>query len=105
MGAGVDVRTWLEGLGLETYAEAFDDNDIDGATLPAGTAEDLKDGGVASVGHRRKLLVDNKNAVLANRHADITRGLHLHQVNSIAHRRYFQFPLHSPALPGDWIDQ
>ncbi len=34
-GRGVDVRTWLEGLGLETYAEAFADNDIDGATLPA----------------------------------------------------------------------
>ncbi len=34
-GRGVDVRAWLEGLGLETYAEAFADNDIDGATLPA----------------------------------------------------------------------
>jgi hypothetical protein len=31
----VDVRAWLEGLGLETYAETFADNDIDGATLPA----------------------------------------------------------------------
>ena len=34
-GRSVDVRAWLEGLGLETYAEAFADNDIDGATLPA----------------------------------------------------------------------
>ncbi len=31
----MDVRAWLEGLGLESYAEAFADNDIDGATLPA----------------------------------------------------------------------
>ncbi len=31
----MDVRAWLEGLGLETYAETFADNDIDGATLPA----------------------------------------------------------------------
>ncbi|MCH8926208.1 MAG: hypothetical protein IH924_08765 [Proteobacteria bacterium] len=31
----MDVRAWLQGLGLETYAEAFADNDIDGATLPA----------------------------------------------------------------------
>ncbi len=52
----MDVRAWLEGLGLETYAEAFGDNDIDGATLPALIAEDLKDVGVASVGHRRRLL-------------------------------------------------
>jgi len=56
METSVDVRAWLEGLGLESYAEAFADNDIDGATLPALTAEDLKDVGVASVGHRRKLL-------------------------------------------------
>jgi len=52
----VDVRAWLAGLGLETYTEAFADNDIDDATLPALTAEDLKDVGVASVGHRRRLL-------------------------------------------------
>ncbi len=52
----MDVRAWLEGLGLETYAETFADNDIDGATLPALTAEDLKEVGVASVGHRRRLL-------------------------------------------------
>ena len=30
-GRGVDVRARLEGLGLETYAGAFADNDIDGA--------------------------------------------------------------------------
>ena len=52
----MDVRAWLQGLELESYAEAFADNDIDGAMLPALTAEDLKDVGVASVGHRRKLL-------------------------------------------------
>ncbi len=43
----MDVRAWLEGLGLETYAEAFADNDIDSATLPTLTAEDLKEFGVA----------------------------------------------------------
>ncbi len=60
----MDVRAWLEGLGLETYAEAFADNDIDGATLAALTAEDLKEVGVASVGHRRRLL--EAIAALAN---------------------------------------
>jgi class 3 adenylate cyclase len=34
----------------------FRDNDIDGAVLPSLTAEDLKDLGIASVGHRRRLL-------------------------------------------------
>ena len=31
----MDLRAWLEGLGLESYAETFADNDIDGAMLPA----------------------------------------------------------------------
>ncbi len=51
-----DVRTWLEGLGLGEYAQAFDENFVDGQVLAHLTADDLKDLGVAAVGHRRKLL-------------------------------------------------
>jgi len=47
---------WLRGLGLEQYASAFRDNDVDGDVLPDLTAEDLIALGVTSVGHRRKLL-------------------------------------------------
>ncbi len=52
----MDVRAWLEELGLGNYARAFAENDVDAATLPALTAEDLKEIGIASVGHRRRLL-------------------------------------------------
>jgi class 3 adenylate cyclase/predicted ATPase len=52
----VDIATWLHGLGLRQYEEAFRDNAIDAAVLPELTAEDLKDLGVSLVGHRRKLL-------------------------------------------------
>jgi class 3 adenylate cyclase len=52
----VDIGTWLHGLGLQQYEQAFRDNAIDAATLPELTAEDLKDLGVSLVGHRRKLL-------------------------------------------------
>jgi class 3 adenylate cyclase len=52
----VDVTSWLRDLGLERYAAAFRDNDIDAEVLPNLTAEDLIAVGVASVGHRRKLL-------------------------------------------------
>lgn len=52
----LDIHEWLEGLGLGAYAEAFDANDIDGSVLPDLTADDLKDIGVTSVGHRRRLL-------------------------------------------------
>jgi class 3 adenylate cyclase len=51
-----DIDLWLEGLGLSTYAEAFDANDIDVDTLRLLTAEDLQQIGVKSVGHRRRLL-------------------------------------------------
>ena len=52
----MDVAAWLRGLGLGQYAPAFRDNDIDGDVLPELTADDLISIGVASVGHRRKLL-------------------------------------------------
>jgi class 3 adenylate cyclase/predicted ATPase len=52
----MDVVAWLRGLGLEQYAPAFRDNDVDGEVLPALTSEDLISIGVTSVGHRRKLL-------------------------------------------------
>jgi class 3 adenylate cyclase len=52
----MDVAAWLRGLGLEQYAPAFRDNDVDGDVLPELTADDLISIGVTSVGHRRKLL-------------------------------------------------
>jgi class 3 adenylate cyclase len=52
----MDVTEWLRGLGLEQYAPAFRDNDIDGEVLRRLAGEDLRDLGVASVGHRRRLL-------------------------------------------------
>ena len=52
----MDIAAWLRSLGLERYASAFRDNEIDAAVLPKLTAEDLKDLGVSLVGHRRKLL-------------------------------------------------
>ena len=52
----MDIAAWLRDLGLERYEQAFRENEIDAAILPKLTAEDLKDIGVTTVGHRRKLL-------------------------------------------------
>jgi hypothetical protein len=52
----MDIADWLKGLRLAQYASAFRDNDITDARLPDLTAEDLKDLGVATVGHRRTVL-------------------------------------------------
>ena len=43
-------------IGLAQYAEMFRANDIDGELLGRLTNDDLKDIGVASFGHRKKLL-------------------------------------------------
>jgi class 3 adenylate cyclase len=51
----MEVGAWLRSLGLGQYAPAFRANDIDAATLLRLTTVDLKDLGVTSVGHRRKL--------------------------------------------------
>jgi class 3 adenylate cyclase/tetratricopeptide (TPR) repeat protein len=52
----MDIDVWLKELGLEAYGPAFAENDIDAGMLVRLTAEDLKEIGVTSVGHRRKLL-------------------------------------------------
>ncbi len=52
----MDLAEWLRGLGLEQYAPAFRDNDIDAEVLLRLTAEDLRELGIASIGHRRRLL-------------------------------------------------
>jgi class 3 adenylate cyclase/tetratricopeptide (TPR) repeat protein len=52
----MDVRGWLEQLGLGRYADAFEANDIDEATLRGLTAEDLRELGVASLGHRKRIV-------------------------------------------------
>jgi hypothetical protein len=52
----MDVVVWLRSLGLGKYEALFHENDIDETVLPNLTAEDLKELGVASLGHRRKLL-------------------------------------------------
>src|SRR5215472_14688944 len=52
----IDVAEWLHGLGLGEYAFSFADNHIDADVLQRLTADDLRDLGIASVGHRRRLL-------------------------------------------------
>jgi class 3 adenylate cyclase/predicted ATPase len=52
----MDVAAWLQGLGLERYVPTFRDNDVDAEVLLRLTAEDLRELGVASIGHRRRLL-------------------------------------------------
>jgi class 3 adenylate cyclase len=52
----VDIAAWLSELGLERYVEAFEANDIDAAVLRTLNAGDLRELGVKSLGHRKKLL-------------------------------------------------
>src|SRR5437762_11895831 len=52
----MDIGGWLRGLGLERYEQAFRENEIDLRVLPELTADDLKEPGVAAIGHRRLLL-------------------------------------------------
>ncbi len=51
-----DLSAWLAEIGLAEYASAFIDNHIDFEVLVALTGDDLREIGVASVGHRRRLL-------------------------------------------------
>jgi class 3 adenylate cyclase/tetratricopeptide (TPR) repeat protein len=53
----MDVADWLRALGLERYEAAFRENDVSAEVLCDLTAEDLEGLGVATIGHRRRLLV------------------------------------------------
>src|SRR6476660_6570614 len=52
----MDRGGWLRNLGLEKYEAAFRENEIDETVLPSLTHENLKELGVAALGHRLKLL-------------------------------------------------
>jgi class 3 adenylate cyclase len=52
----MDVADWLRALSLERYAAAFRRNDVDDQLLSKLTDYDLKELGVTSLGHRRRLL-------------------------------------------------
>ena len=54
--ARVDIAGWLRELGLGEYEPAFRENHIDFDVIRSLTVEDLKNLGIASIGHRRRLL-------------------------------------------------
>src|SRR5438105_14938633 len=51
----MDIATWLNGLGLEQYAQTFRDNAIDDTVLPVLSETHLEKLGLP-LGHRLKLL-------------------------------------------------
>jgi class 3 adenylate cyclase/tetratricopeptide (TPR) repeat protein len=52
----LDIDGWLREIGLAQYVEVFRSNDIDLKLLGQLTNDDLKDIGVVSLGHRKRLL-------------------------------------------------
>ena len=67
----MDLGDWLRSLGIEEYEAAFRDNKVDERSLPSLTAEDLKELGIAALGHRR-ILLDAIAALRADRGAKAT---------------------------------
>ncbi len=55
----MDIADWLRALGLECYEAAFRENGVTAEVLCLLTADDLKELGVAAVGHRRLLLAES----------------------------------------------
>jgi class 3 adenylate cyclase len=87
----MDLSAWLRNLGLSQYEQAFRDNAIEPDVLVQLTAEDLKELGVALVGHRRKLLdaigALRASQVPADDDARDSRMLSASPVDAIGERR------------------
>jgi class 3 adenylate cyclase/tetratricopeptide (TPR) repeat protein len=64
------VQEWLSALNLQNYEPLFTSNDISFDILSDITADDLRDIGIASVGHRRILL--SAIAKLGQNHDDVS---------------------------------
>jgi len=52
----MDLGCWLRSLGVEQYEVVFRENAIDETVFASLTHENLKELGVAALGHRLKLL-------------------------------------------------
>ena len=61
----MDAADWLTELGFKEYEPAFRENSVDMDLLPSLTSDDLKELGIKSVGHRKRLL--DAIALLRNR--------------------------------------
>ena len=70
----MDVREWLDSLDLGQYAQAFEENDIEWDLVPRLTADELKEIGVKSVGHRKRIM--EAAAHLANDGGTLTETSH-----------------------------
>jgi class 3 adenylate cyclase/tetratricopeptide (TPR) repeat protein len=83
----MDVAEWLRDLGLEQYAPAFRANDIDGEVLRRLTVEDLRELGVTSIGHRRRLLDAISALGAASPNVAVTTASHNVPARADAERR------------------
>jgi class 3 adenylate cyclase len=90
----MELAAWLRALHLSQYETVFEENTVTADLLPSLTAEDLKDLGIAAVGHRRRLLDaisalrnDTIPPVPANAGVQSNKDYH-HKANSTAERRY-----------------
>jgi hypothetical protein len=82
-----EIADWLKSLGMAEYAQRFAENDVDCTILGDLTDQDLKDLGVVSLGHRRKLLRAIAASRLPRSGQRVRRKLPLR-------RRRFRPPLH-----------
>ncbi|MDJ0702936.1 MAG: adenylate/guanylate cyclase domain-containing protein [Leptolyngbyaceae cyanobacterium MO_188.B28] len=70
----MDIQVWLRELGLSQYADAFYQNDIDETVLASLNEADLRELGLVSLGHRKKLLTALKKYRLTHLSDEMPAG-------------------------------
>jgi hypothetical protein len=79
----LDIDSWLRRIGLTQYAEMFRADDVGGELLRRMTNDDLKEVGVVSFGHRKKLFGGDRR--IGQYTCGLTRGTRHSDTDS--HRR------------------
>ena len=85
-----EIRTWLDGIGLAQYANAFEANDIDIDLLGQVDDQVLKDIGVSSAGHRlriRNAIAKLSSASPLAKNGDATSAATEPKTHDVAERR------------------
>ena len=98
----MDLGAWLRDLGLQQYEQSFRDQDITLDLLKSLSGDDLRELGVASLGHRKRLLL--AAAALPNCRARgirlTSRSLWLPRQSGAANDRFRGFGWLDGAQPG-----
>ena len=93
----IDLPEWLIDIGLPQYVEIFLSQDFDGPGLASLTDADLRELGIAAMGHRKTILREAASLALVPEPDQVRAVAPLLPVQAMPRGRFFLSYGHDPA--------